>query len=447
MNRAQRPEGEAMPSKIKYAYLKERTWMFRRNYPQDVALVLGSKALKQSLKTGDPRAASARASEVNAHFERQVEKVRSGIDANLCESATETAGPACEWGEPSREVLVRLRSALEAEASEFGVISFPNRPIRKKVPTTGALAKVYLRKRANELRPGGYKSVRYSVGLFASKFGDRPLTALSREDGRWFVSVLPQLSRVLGKSWRTRGNGLEACLEFSRLRKDGITVRTQKRIWSQVNHFLDWAVYEGHMERNPFRTVLLDRRVKVSPYAVPTDDEVKALLGANDPLIHDVMLFCLLSGMRAGEAVGLLREDLVQKGNLGLFVHVRPNAVRELKTEASERFIPLHSVLEGMLSSLPGAGQLFPDLTVSQVTKGFTTLKQRLQMDREKLVFHSTRKWFITQCERTGVPEHFTASLVGHKSARSENKLTYGIYSAGISDEQKRQILDQIRLP
>ena len=68
-------------------------------------------------------------------------------------------------------------------------------------------------------------------------------------------------------------------------------------------------------------------------------------------------------------------------------------------------------------------------------------------MERPGLVFHSTRKWFITQCERTGVPEHFTASLVGHKSARSENKLTYGIYSAGISDEQKRSIVDQIRLP
>jgi len=47
----------------------------------------------------------------------------------------------------------------------------------------------------------------------------------------------------------------------------------------------------------------------------------------------------------------------------------------------------------------------------------------------------------------SGVPEHFTASLVGHKSARSENGITYGIYSAGISDEQKRGIVDQIRLP
>ena len=41
----------------------------------------------------------------------------------------------------------------------------------------------------------------------------------------------------------------------------------------------------------------------------------------------------------------------------------------------------------------------------------------------------------------------FPASLVGHQSARSENKLTYGLYSAGISDTQKRAIIDQVRLP
>jgi hypothetical protein len=42
---------------------------------------------------------------------------------------------------------------------------------------------------------------------------------------------------------------------------------------------------------------------------------------------------------------------------------------------------------------------------------------------------------------------YMTITLVGHQSARSENKLTYGLYSAGISDTQKREIIDQIRLP
>ena len=72
---------------------------------------------------------------------------------------------------------------------------------------------------------------------------------------------------------------------------------------------------------------------------------------------------------------------------------------------------------------------------------------RRLYPELQGSVFHPTRKWFITQCERTGTPEHFTASLVGHHSARSANKLTYGLYSGGISDAQKRAIVDGVRLP
>ena len=80
------------------------------------------------------------------------------------------------------------------------------------------------------------------------------------------------------------------------------------------------------------------------------------------------------------------------------------------------------------------------------VVKRYAKLR-RLYPDPKDTVFHSTRKWFITQCERTGTPEHFTASLVGHHSARSANKLTYGLYSAGISDAQKREIVDGVSLP
>ena len=72
---------------------------------------------------------------------------------------------------------------------------------------------------------------------------------------------------------------------------------------------------------------------------------------------------------------------------------------------------------------------------------------KRKQSDASSHSSDSTRKWFITQCERTGVPEHFTATLVGHQSARSANKLTYGLYSAGISDAQKREIVEGVRLP
>jgi integrase len=225
-----------------------------------------------------------------------------------------------------------------------------------------------------------------------------------------------------------------------------ITAQTQKRILSQVHHFLDWAYHEGHSPKLDFSAVRVDQKGRVASYAVPTDDEVSRMLGAAHPVIGRVLLFCLLSGMRSGEATGLLREDLLWKGNLGWFAQVRPNRVRQLKTDAAERVVPLHGALADLLPSMPD-DRLFPDLTVSTVTKAFARCRTQLGIARPGLVFHSTRKWFITQCERTGVPEHYTASLVGHQSARSENRLTYGIYSAGISDTQKREIVDGIRLP
>lgn len=49
-------------------------------------------------------------------------------------------------------------------------------------------------------------------------------------------------------------------------------------------------------------------------YAVPTDAEVRKLLAMYDREIGHVLLLCILSGMRAGEAAGRLREDLVPKG-------------------------------------------------------------------------------------------------------------------------------------
>lgn len=76
-----------MSATIKYAYLKDRTWIYRRNYPQDVALALGSAALKQSLKTGDATTARVRAAELNAHYERLVSKA-CGVQDEFTLAAT-----------------------------------------------------------------------------------------------------------------------------------------------------------------------------------------------------------------------------------------------------------------------------------------------------------------------------------------------------------------------
>ena len=438
---------------IKYAYLQHHTWMYRRHFPKDVQVITGQQTFKQTLKTSDAKEAVTRAASANTKFDQIVRKARAGVAGLAVEPATVpdtlplTATPEEIWARASEATACALRATLAGDVVKLDPVVFLQSGTKQKVWTVGALAKIYGRKRAGELRHGGYKSIKYSLRLVVSKYGALPITRLTREDGRWFLTAIAGLSPHVGKSYRTRGFGLEALLALSRSDLGRITVKTQSRIWMQVNHFLDWAVYEGHIDANPFKRVRFEGKIKPASFAVPTDEDVTKLLTQRDWRIRPVILFALLTGMRSGEIVGLLREDLVDKGNLGTFVHIRPNTVRLLKTDAAERIIPLHPVLEELTRTLPQEGRLFPYLCVSKVTKDFGYLRDKAGIKRKGLVFHSTRKWFITQCERTGVPEHFTASLVGHKSARSENGMTYGIYSAGISDEQKRQIIDQIRLP
>lgn len=402
-----------MSIRIQYAYLKEQTWLYRRNYPTELKPVLG-QAFKQSLKTGDARVAKARAAEVNAKYEEIVTKAK--------------AGQVVEKPQP-----VRVLPTVFSPVVIVGRV------------TVGEMGKQYLNRRSGELQHGGFKSVRFSVGLFISAYGSRPIGAISREEAVAFTRRVAALSANVGKSYKTKGYGLDRLVALSG--QDKISPQTQRRTVGQVSHFMDWAVYEGQLASNPFATVRVDAKGKPKSYIAMTDDDVRRLMALADPRIGDLLTFCLLSGMRAGEAAGLVGADLVWKGNLGWFAWIRPNEVRSLKTDAAERLIPLHSALTERLDALPKDGRLFPDLSVNMVTKRFSVLRAELRITRPGLVFHSTRKWFVTQCERAGVPEHFTASIVGHQSARSENRMTYGIYSAGISDEQKRDIVERVGLP
>jgi integrase len=223
--------------------------------------------------------------------------------------------------------------------------------------------------------------------------------------------------------------------------------QTQARIWKHMLQVFDWCVEQGELTTNPWGHLTIRAKPEVSPHKVLTDEQVVTLLQTKDRVLSGALLFGLLTGMRSGEICGLLATDVISKGNLGRFIRIQPNEHRQLKSMAAEREVPLHSKLEQLLdTSLPKRGRLFPQLTVDRVVKAYAKLR-RQHPELHGTVFHSTRKWFITQCERTGVPEHYTATLVGHHTARSANKLTYALYSGGISDAQKREIVEGIRLP
>lgn len=342
-----------MSVRVQYAYLKQQTWLFRRNYPKELQPLLG-QAYKQSLKTGDARIAKARAAEVNAKYEEIITKAKSGQ-------------------------VVQKPQPVRIAAPAFTAVTIVGRV------SVGELGKQYLNRRSNELQQGGFKSVRFSVGLFISAFGKRPIGTVTREDALAFTRKVAQLGKHVGKSYSTKGYPLERILALSE--GERISPQTQRRIVSQVGHFLDWTVYEGQLATNPFKTVRVEGKAKPQHYEALTDEEVLRLLSLDDPRIGGALRVCLLSGMRAGEAVGLVREDLIWKGNLGWFAWIRPNEVRSLKTDAAERIVPLHSTLTPLLAVLPSTGRLFPGLSVNMVTKRFSVLREQAGINRQGWCF------------------------------------------------------------
>ena len=416
-----------MSTQIKYAYKRHNTWVYRRTYPQNLQPLLGS-SLKQSLKTADAKTAKARVAELNQTYTNIIKEAEQHVSANTGKASAN-----------STDNSVRVPVARP----RYHHARFVGERLVKD------LAAEYLTYQSERLRPGSLKAVRFATELLVSHLGGTKAGDITQAQGREVLTLITQLSPNVRKHSQAKGISLTQLAELSAELEPGRTLapQTQGRIWKHMLQVFDWCVEQGELSSNPWEHLTIREKPEVYPHKVLTDDQVVTLLQAKDRVLSSALLFGLLTGMRSGEICGLLASDIISKGNLGRFIRIQPNEHRQLKSKAAEREVPLHSKLEQLLdTSLPNKGRLFPTLSVDKVVKAYAKLWQTYP-NLTGTVFHSTRKWFITQCERTGVPEHYTATLVGHHSARSANKLTYALYSGGISDAQKREIVDGIRLP
>ena len=421
-----------MSTHIKYAYKRHNTWVYRRTYPQHLQPLLGS-SLKQSLKTADAKTAKARVAELNQTFTNIVKEADAHVSADTGKD------PAI------------ISTACGATADPRPGIERPRyQPVRLLGDRRLAeVATEYLKYQSERLRPGSYKAIRFATELLVSHLGTTKLGDVTQAQGREVLSLIAQLSPNVRKHAKAKGASLIQLAKLSAELEPGhsLVPQTQGRILKHMLNILDWCVEQGELSTNPWTYLTIREKPEVYPHKVLADEQVVTLLQANDRVLSSALLFGLLTGMRSGEICGLLASDVISKGNLGRFISIQPNKVRQLKSKAAEREVPLHAKLEHLLdTALPKRGRLFPTLSVDKVVKTYAKLRQTYP-NLTGTVFHSTRKWFITQCERTGVPEHYTATMVGHHSARSANKLTYALYSGGISDAHKREIVDGIRLP
>ena len=150
----------------------------------------------------------------------------------------------------------------------------------------------------------------------------------------------------------------------SKRQSDGATPQTIKNDLTSLSSVLQWAVLAGWLESNPAR--FYDRKRlggasrKLNP---PRDNVLHEIIEAVEttwsPEVARLMMWLRSTGMRAGEALAVHREDILPDGTLRIH-----RAVKLDKDGEKSRVIHLGRAAE-LLPSLPKKGRLFPGLVES----------------------------------------------------------------------------------
>lgn len=160
-----------------------------------------------------------------------------------------------------------------------------------------------------------------------------------------------------------------------------------------------------------------------------TAAEVSALYGAaikaEDQQLADLIAMAAYSGGRREELCALAVED-VSKGWMN---------IKDAKTEAGNRHVPIHPALAPIIKRLIGqrtTGYVLGATSADQwgnrgdaLGKRFTRLKSSKAMGfGPEKTFHSIRHSFSSLLRAKGVPEDLVADMMGHKIPG----MTFGVY-------------------
>ena len=118
---------------------------------------------------------------------------------------------------------------------------------------------------------------------------------------------------------------------------------------------------------------------EVSPHGVLTDAQV--VLVTQQEGLGTAQHTAVLSTDRAAlwGSLWVAGRGCHQQGEPRAVRQGSPNDIRQLKSKAAQREVPLHSILENLLdTSLPTTGRLFPTMTVDKVVKRYAFLRRQL---------------------------------------------------------------------
>ena len=283
--------------------------------------------------------------------------------------------------------------------------------------------------------------------LFKDFTKDAPLTAIDRSIAASFLNTIAKLDPHWGRSPKAKEKTLAQLMTEYGTGEGQLTNKTINRYVSSLSELFRWARKQGQFDgENPFTD-----QSRAKPDAGKSGwlrfetEELNKLFGS--PLFKDtnkaervnpkqhsfetaflwVPLIALYGGMRLGEICQLHKSDVQRKDGVWVFNVSTEHEGQQLKTEAAERIVPVHSMLIGCgfleyVKALP-KGQLFPGLKPGgpdakmswYFTQRFTAYRRKVGINRPRVVFHSFRKNAAQALKDKRSTPAEIAELIGHE--------------------------------
>ncbi len=267
------------------AYIQERDGLFYfvRRVPSDVSRYYRSPKIRQSLRTKSSAIAARSAASINQRLEDYWLGLRlQQIDIpaiNLVRSPEALDAPDCLTLSEARDLYLRLKSAGKDQ--------------------------VFVR------------SAHRNVGYVIQVLGDHPLSAYSTVDAAQF------------RDW---------------LIDQGMARDTIKRVFGSIRSIINLAIKEQGLGcQNAFSGTFMPDGLPVTkrrPIPIADIHKIQQKCRDQDDELRWIIALLSDTGMRLGEAIGLLRSDIVLDGD-NSYIDLKPHPWRRLKTPGSKRQIPL----------------------------------------------------------------------------------------------------------
>ncbi|HEY8335292.1 MAG TPA: site-specific integrase [Tardiphaga sp.] len=257
---------------------------------------------------------------------------------------------------------------------------------------------------------------------------DKMVRDVSRDDCKRVRALLQTIPKNARKVYP--GKSLQEAARLAKIEgKALMAVGTVNSYLINQSSLFNWAVQEEKADRNPAKALLLTDPVKAKHKRkpVPLDDLPKlfkmplytgcvddlngyAKAGPHHPRRGRfwVPLLSLFHGLRQGEACQLHKTDVRRIGNVWCLVlseedpdEMEVEDRKRIKTDAGERFVPLHAELIAMgfldFVRVCNGVRLFPEQErdtfgyFSPMSKWFGRFLEKAQVKQQRVTFHSLR--------------------------------------------------------